>query len=408
MMADIQIFVLLLLPAVGLASYSNVAAGKTAKHSSLYPWYGGEASKAVDGNADPNWDSCSCSHTSDEDTSPWWYVDLGGTYIIKQVVITNRGDCCGERLANFTVEVFEDDPESPSSPRQRCYSRFTKSVFEQFRGSRGLKYLAFTTNNLNMAANGHKILKTYRIVDERWCPYRIIPENADSVYGGGHPRAFLASSGKSLKNCDTTSTEFPGTMLSCSYSFYIKLGHKIEIEVFVYTFLPGCAIAISRVYTTLVFYRQFRKLIDGGQTLLTCAGRIAAEYRDGGMYGRFTRRVFHEYRNFPGVRHVVMTVNDLNMAAIGQKLLKTYRIVMETLMTNVNLTIPEMKAKVSKRPEDVEGKTMDAENEHFRFYTFMRLKLGDNGKKILQDLQAVFGAKCVAPNRWNLKDLNAA
>nr|KAG5687879.1 hypothetical protein BaRGS_008549 [Batillaria attramentaria] len=32
---------------------------------------------------------------------------------------------------------------------------------------------------------------------------------------------------------------------------------------------------------------------------------------------------------------------------------------------------------------------MDAENEHFRFYTFMRLKLGDNGKKILQDLQAV-------------------
>nr|KAG5689211.1 hypothetical protein BaRGS_014867 [Batillaria attramentaria] len=38
---------------------------------------------------------------------------------------------------------------------------------------------------------------------------------------------------------------------------------------------------------------------------------------------------------------------------------------------------------------------MDAMNEHFRFYTFMRLKLGDNGKKILQDLQAVFGAKCV-------------
>ncbi|KAK7500395.1 hypothetical protein BaRGS_00008302 [Batillaria attramentaria] len=73
------------------------------------------------------------------------------------------------------------------------------------------------------------------------------------------------------------------------------------------------------------------QLIDGGQTLLTCAGRIAAEYRDGGMYGRFTRRVFHEYRNFPGVRHVVMTVNDLNMAAIGQKLLKTYRIVMETV-----------------------------------------------------------------------------
>ena len=46
---------------------------------------------------------------------------------------------------------------------------------------------------------------------------------------------------------------------------------------------------------------------------------------------------------------------------------------------------------------------MDAEKEHFRFYTFMRLKLGDNGKKILQDLQAVFGAKCVGKStvyRW--------
>nr|KAG5692128.1 hypothetical protein BaRGS_014291 [Batillaria attramentaria] len=44
---------------------------------------------------------------------------------------------------------------------------------------------------------------------------------------------------------------------------------------------------------------------------------------------------------------------------------------------------------------------MDAENEHFRFYTFMRLKLGDNGKKILQDLQAVFGAKCVGISEGN-------
>ncbi|KAK7500396.1 hypothetical protein BaRGS_00008303 [Batillaria attramentaria] len=204
----------------------------------------------------------------------------------------------GGRVVGFITAEFIDGGQTLLTSAGRIatdcregglFSRFTKSVFEQFRGSRGLKYLAFTTNNLNMAANGHKILKTYRIVDERilttvmmdvsqarqkapqqtthfpglrqlsrediqvmmsrdpadikhlfpngrvlvqWCPYRIIPENADSVYGGGHPRAFLASSGKSLKNCDTTSTEFPGTMLSCSYSFYIKLGHKIEIEVF--------------------------------------------------------------------------------------------------------------------------------------------------------------------------------
>lgn len=46
---------------------------------------------------------------------------------------------------------------------------------------------------------------------------------------------------------------------------------------------------------------------------------------------------------------------------------------------------------------------MDAQKDHLRFYTFTRLKLGDNGQKIVQDLQAVFGESCVGKStvyRW--------
>ena len=38
---------------------------------------------------------------------------------------------------------------------------------------------------------------------------------------------------------------------------------------------------------------------------------------------------------------------------------------------------------------------MNAERDHMRFYTFMRLKLGDSTTKILQNLHTVFGPTCV-------------
>ena len=37
--------------------------------------------------------------------SAWWEVDLGEEYLIDSIVIWNRTDCCGERLANFYVTV---------------------------------------------------------------------------------------------------------------------------------------------------------------------------------------------------------------------------------------------------------------------------------------------------------------
>ncbi|ESO84619.1 hypothetical protein LOTGIDRAFT_168477 [Lottia gigantea] len=64
------------------------------------------ASVAVDGNAS------FCSHTQST-TGPvpnLWLVDLEANYKITNVNVLNRGDCCEERLQNFTISVWEYDP----------------------------------------------------------------------------------------------------------------------------------------------------------------------------------------------------------------------------------------------------------------------------------------------------------
>ena len=37
--------------------------------------------------------------------SPWWIVDLQNDFYVTSVVITNRRDCCSERLRNFEVKI---------------------------------------------------------------------------------------------------------------------------------------------------------------------------------------------------------------------------------------------------------------------------------------------------------------
>ncbi|XP_040204333.1 fucolectin-like [Rana temporaria] len=62
------------------------------------------AINAIDGNIDTNFYHGSCSCTN-PDVSPWWRVDLLRPHKISQIVITNRGDCCGERLNGAVILV---------------------------------------------------------------------------------------------------------------------------------------------------------------------------------------------------------------------------------------------------------------------------------------------------------------
>uniref|UniRef100_H3AU79 Fucolectin tachylectin-4 pentraxin-1 domain-containing protein n=1 Tax=Latimeria chalumnae TaxID=7897 RepID=H3AU79_LATCH len=97
----------------------NIALKGIATQSSLYD-YRGAPEHAIDGNVDANYYGLSCSHTQLE-FSPFWRVDLLQTYAIYIVVITNRADCCSERLRGVEVEVG-DFVNSDGKENTRCTS----------------------------------------------------------------------------------------------------------------------------------------------------------------------------------------------------------------------------------------------------------------------------------------------
>ncbi|XP_041958048.1 uncharacterized protein LOC121716004 isoform X4 [Alosa sapidissima] len=85
------------------SNLKNVALDGIATQSGA-TWDWGHADKAIDGNRDSNWYHYSCSHTGLE-PNPWWRVDLLKKYRVHSVVITNRGDCCGERLNGVRIKI---------------------------------------------------------------------------------------------------------------------------------------------------------------------------------------------------------------------------------------------------------------------------------------------------------------
>ncbi|XP_041090150.1 fucolectin-like [Polyodon spathula] len=86
----------------------NVALQGTAEQSSLYH-DAGIASHAIDGNHDSIYNKMSCTHTNADSTS-WWRVNLKDTYEISTVTITNRADCCHERLQGAEIRIG-DSPD---------------------------------------------------------------------------------------------------------------------------------------------------------------------------------------------------------------------------------------------------------------------------------------------------------
>ncbi|XP_061092934.1 fucolectin-6-like [Conger conger] len=80
----------------GKASQSDLHLGEWTAYS--------HASNAIDGNRNSNMSLGSCTHTTNK-PNPWWRVDLLQTYLIASVTITNRGDCCGERINKARILI---------------------------------------------------------------------------------------------------------------------------------------------------------------------------------------------------------------------------------------------------------------------------------------------------------------
>ncbi|XP_073418097.1 fucolectin-like [Dendrobates tinctorius] len=91
-----------------LTQYKNLALHGRATQSSIYKdtkWgYLSMAINAIDGNQEADFYRGSCSHTH-YDYSPWLRVDLLSSYKINHITITNRKDCCEERLNGAEILV---------------------------------------------------------------------------------------------------------------------------------------------------------------------------------------------------------------------------------------------------------------------------------------------------------------
>ena len=117
-----------------LASISEmtlISRGKDTKQSTTRG--DSKSSLAVDGNNNSNYFAGSCTHTEDHLPIPaWWRVDLGQRAMIYNVMITNRGDCCGERLRDFSIRIgFED--KNGANPFCREHAGFTASITVNFK-----------------------------------------------------------------------------------------------------------------------------------------------------------------------------------------------------------------------------------------------------------------------------------
>ncbi|XP_013876837.1 uncharacterized protein LOC106526710 [Austrofundulus limnaeus] len=104
---SVFLHLLLFLPAYSASNYLNVALRGKATQSHRYS--GGRnvfaaAYNAIDGNRDPIFDHGSCTHTETQ-LNPWWRVDLIDRYIIDRIIITNRGDCCEERISGAQIRI---------------------------------------------------------------------------------------------------------------------------------------------------------------------------------------------------------------------------------------------------------------------------------------------------------------
>lgn len=86
------------------AELINVSVGKTATASSVWEAVTGPEN-AVDGVAPAGYPDI--FHSGYEDRTPWLLVDIGQEYMVKEIVLWNRLDCCQLRLRDITVEILD-------------------------------------------------------------------------------------------------------------------------------------------------------------------------------------------------------------------------------------------------------------------------------------------------------------
>lgn len=202
-------------PSVAAVAGENIAAHKPASQSSIA--YGGDASRAVDGNRDNAWSHRSVTHTDFQDHS-WWKVDLEKEESVGTVRIYNRGDGdVANRLSNFDVILLDKDGNEVT--RQHIDSlNNSPTVDVQFTGVNA-RYVKVELNNSKTPLSLAEV-EVYRSAQEKAATNTKSENKAKTdftaelnnyLFGLNYDKLnILTRKGETLENYTNTSTKQQG------------------------------------------------------------------------------------------------------------------------------------------------------------------------------------------------------
>ena len=202
-------------PSVAAVAGENIAAHKSASQSSTA--YGGDASRAVDGNRDNDYGHRSVTHTDFQDHS-WWKVDLEKEESVGTVRIYNRGDGdVANRLSNFDVILLDKDGKEVT--RQHIGSLNNQPTIDvQFTGVNA-RYVKVELNNSKTPLSLAEV-EVYRSAKERVATSTKSESKAKTdftaelnnyLFGLNYDKLnILTRKGEALENYTNTSTKQQG------------------------------------------------------------------------------------------------------------------------------------------------------------------------------------------------------
>ena len=203
-------------PSVAEVAGENIAAHKPASQSSIA--YGGDASRAVDGNRDNAWSHRSVTHTDFQDHS-WWKVDLEKEESVGIVRIYNRGDGdVANRLSNFDVILLDKDGKEVT--RQHVDSLNNQPTIDvQFSGVNA-RYVKIELNKsktpLSLAeVEVYRAVKEEKVVADKKTESKAkkdyTTELNNYLFGLNYDKLnILTRKGEALENYSNTSTKQQG------------------------------------------------------------------------------------------------------------------------------------------------------------------------------------------------------
>ena len=203
-------------PSVAAVAGENIAAHKSASQSSIA--YGGDASRAVDGNRDNAWNNRSVTHTDFQDHS-WWKVDLEKEESVGTVRIYNRGDGnVANRLSNFDVILLDKDGKEAA--RQHVDSLNNQPTIDvQFSGVNA-RYVKIELNKsktplslaeveVYRAVKEEKVVADKKTEDKAKKDYTV--ELNNYLFGLNYDKTnILTRRGEAIENYTNTSTKQQG------------------------------------------------------------------------------------------------------------------------------------------------------------------------------------------------------